>query len=507
MIFNDVATTKPPEVTVRQGRPEAVPKGNFRRTLQAETQRQKQLQPRLSEPSPKHPGAKTDGIQATSAVQESGLEQKAEDMTAVVLVTSEVQPESAPDGLTEPETAFLSPTGLEAELAEDVTQMPASSSPGTELNSSAAGKQAQAELVATLVSANLPSETVLNSTATAGQANPELAPAVPPSLELAEKPTTGSVAISTKGINTGSLSEGLAPEQSQQGSASTTGESIMTNQDTSNTTAAKLVANSDAKTQQENSRPPELASSVISKATEAPKSGETQAKADQQSAKEWAEFENRKLTGQKATVMQPSSSGENKQAGGEPRAEHAFPVARAEGTPVKFAEFNSQVLSKADVPNTAVDSQDVLNQIVRKAELMLKLNSSQMKIELHPEFLGKLTIKVMVEEGAVTARFITDNHQVKQMLEANLGMLRQTLESHGMKVERAEVDVQLNQGGLFDGSEGQRGWNWDNQFPHMTTGASLSDGSTYDAVGFLQESPAQVDNYGIQADGSMNFLI
>ena len=120
-------------------------------------------------------------------------------------------------------------------------------------------------------------------------------------------------------------------------------------------------------------------------------------------------------------MMQPSSSGENKQTGGEPRMDNAFPVARAEGTQVKFAEFN-QVLPKADVPNTTVDSQDVLNQIVRKAELMFRLNSSQMKIELHPEFLGKLTIKVMVEEGAVTARFITDNHQVKQMLEANLGL-------------------------------------------------------------------------------------
>lgn len=497
MIFNDVAATKPPEAAVRQRRLEAVPKNNFRRTLQEETQRQKQLKPRLSEPSPKHSGSKTDAAQATSAIQESRLDQKVEDMTAAVLVTSKVQSESAPDGPTEPETAFLS--GSEAELTEDLTQMLASSLTGTELNSSAAEGQAPAELAANLASANLPSD-VLNSTAIAGQDHPELAPAGKPNIA-----TTGHVPISTNGMNIGLSPEELVPEQSPQGSAST----IMTNQETSNTTAAKLVANSDAKitTQPENSRPPELASSVISKAAEAQKSGETQAKADQQNAKEWAEFENRKLTGQKATVIQPSSSGENKQTGGESRTDHAFSVARTEGTPVKFAEFNSQLLAKADVPSTAVDSQDVLNQIVRKAELLLKLNSSQMKIELHPEFLGKLTIKVMVEEGAVTARFITDNHQVKQMLEANLGILRQTLESHGMKVERAEVDVQLNQGGLFDGSEGQRGWNWDYQSPHMTTDASIPDGSTYDAVGFLQEDPAQVDNYGIQANGSLNFLI
>ena len=65
----------------------------------------------------------------------------------------------------------------------------------------------------------------------------------------------------------------------------------------------------------------------------------------------------------------------------------------------------------------------------------------------------------------VTALFITESYQVKQMLEANLGSLRHTLESHGMRVERAEVDVQLNNGGLFEGSEGQDKWNWNQQYP------------------------------------------
>jgi hypothetical protein len=43
--------------------------------------------------------------------------------------------------------------------------------------------------------------------------------------------------------------------------------------------------------------------------------------------------------------------------------------------------------------------------------------------------------------------------------------------------------------------------------PLRTTGASLTDDNAYDAVGFLHEDLAQVDHYGIQADGSLNFLI
>ncbi|HAA09630.1 MAG TPA: hypothetical protein DCD98_07690, partial [Syntrophomonas sp.] len=119
------------------------------------------------------------------------------------------------------------------------------------------------------------------------------------------------------------------------------------------------------------------------------------------------------------------------------------------------------------------------------------------------------TIKVMVEEGVVTARFITESYQVKQMLEANLGSLRHTLESHGMRVERAEVDVQLNNGGLFEGSEGQDKWNWNQQYPPNLAGSSLREGSSYDYDDFqyVQADLAVDENYGILANGGLNFLV
>ena len=97
-----------------------------------------------------------------------------------------------------------------------------------------------------------------------------------------------------------------------------------------------------------------------------------------------------------------------------------------------------------------------MEQVVRKAEVMIKQNSSEMRIQLHPEFLGKMTIKLVLEDGLLTARFITENHQVKHLLDSNLNSLRQSLESQGIRVEKTEVNVQLNNGGLFDGSEGSR---------------------------------------------------
>lgn len=107
-----------------------------------------------------------------------------------------------------------------------------------------------------------------------------------------------------------------------------------------------------------------------------------------------------------------------------------------------------------------VDPQDLLEQIVKKVEMVNKAFNTEMKIQLKPEFLGRMVIKIAVEEGVVTARFITESHQVKHLLENNLGALRQNLESQGLKVDRTEVNVQLQNGGAFQGDDSGRQQMW-----------------------------------------------
>jgi flagellar hook-length control protein FliK len=231
-----------------------------------------------------------------------------------------------------------------------------------------------------------------------------------------------------------------------------------------------------------------------------------------QATRELAEWENGKLTGQrvnpKVNTIQVASAEQN-QVSQESQTDSSLSNNRSEASLFRFSEPANQVASKTQSPTPNVNSLELFEQIVRKAELLLRQNSSQMKIQLEPEFLGKLTIKVMVEEGVVTARFITESYQVKQMLEANLGSLRQTLESHGMRVERAEVDVQLDNGGLFDGSEGQHEWNWNQRSSLNLAGSSLKESSRYDYDDFqyVQADLAMDENYGILTNGGLNFLV
>lgn len=158
-------------------------------------------------------------------------------------------------------------------------------------------------------------------------------------------------------------------------------------------------------------------------------------------------------------------------------------------------------------PKEPVDAKDLIQQIVKKAEVMLKSDISEMKMQLKPEFLGKMLIKVTIEEGAVVTRIITENQHVKQVLEANLNSLRQNLEANGMKVEKTEVSVQLfnDGGGSFNDSDSNRYPLWSEQ-QGQNRHSYQENGYAAPEMQNLSESIEESANYGI-GDGQINYLI
>lgn len=165
------------------------------------------------------------------------------------------------------------------------------------------------------------------------------------------------------------------------------------------------------------------------------------------------------------------------------------------------------------VDNKPVEVKEIIDQIVRKAELVLRQNASEIKINLKPEFLGKMTIKIAVEQGIVTARFLTENMQVKHLLESNLNTLRQALENQGIRVERTEVNVQLNNGGMFDGSEKHQEWEHENSglANYLPNGERENNHITYaeldGELNQLENGTANIDYYQELEDTTLSFLI
>lgn len=181
-------------------------------------------------------------------------------------------------------------------------------------------------------------------------------------------------------------------------------------------------------------------------------------------------------------------------------------LARSDTDLLKATANTNGTDSSRSLPTT----REIMAQIVQKTELLFTNKLSELRIDLKPEFLGRLTIKVMVEEGVVTARFIAENQQVKHMLESNLNTLRQNLEAQGIRVERAEVSVQLNNGGMFDGSEDSRQYLWEEgQFSenHQREGPY---GNNHYTGGYEDMDPVVTQgraDYDYNENGSLNFLI
>jgi hypothetical protein len=136
------------------------------------------------------------------------------------------------------------------------------------------------------------------------------------------------------------------------------------------------------------------------------------------------------------------------------------------------------------------DPQRFIDQLVKNLALVNRAGPAEVRLQLKPEFLGRMVINLTLEEGVLTARFITESHQVKGMLEANMNALKQSLSENGVKVEKTEVDVQVNTGGAFERDLGQQqrsGAAWAEQTLERVP---YSPAAGRDAVELLEENYA-----------------
>ncbi|ADG82389.1 flagellar hook-length control protein FliK [Thermincola potens] len=83
----------------------------------------------------------------------------------------------------------------------------------------------------------------------------------------------------------------------------------------------------------------------------------------------------------------------------------------------------------------------LMNIVAEKAKLVQIPGQSEFTIQLKPETLGKLQMKITVENGLITAKFTAETQQVKELLESNLANLRQNLTDLGIKVDQLEVTL------------------------------------------------------------------
>jgi flagellar hook-length control protein FliK len=96
--------------------------------------------------------------------------------------------------------------------------------------------------------------------------------------------------------------------------------------------------------------------------------------------------------------------------------------------------------------------------IVKQAQYMLKKGGGEAIVQMNPEGLGQVHIKVMLDNGKVNLEMKTQNPQTKSILESGMDDLRTALGVHKFAIDHVKVDVSTNMANSNDHGRGQEGF-------------------------------------------------
>lgn len=110
---------------------------------------------------------------------------------------------------------------------------------------------------------------------------------------------------------------------------------------------------------------------------------------------------------------------------------------------VKAVLNNSQINTEKSVFSVRqpIKTADVVNQVMEQAKVILGQDKTEMVIQLKPDHLGKLELKVVTEQGIVAAKFIAESQQVKEIIETNMQLLKDSLQKQGIAIDGVSVQV------------------------------------------------------------------
>ncbi len=119
---------------------------------------------------------------------------------------------------------------------------------------------------------------------------------------------------------------------------------------------------------------------------------------------------------------------------------------------------------------------NVLEQVVQKARLLVKGGGqSRMTLRLDPPHLGKIDMRIVVEDHNVKAIMMAENRDVKALIEQNIGALKNSLNASGLQVDEINVTTTGDQGGFMFSNENRAGENTNKNGNTNQLGAGAGD--------------------------------
>jgi flagellar hook-length control protein FliK len=102
-----------------------------------------------------------------------------------------------------------------------------------------------------------------------------------------------------------------------------------------------------------------------------------------------------------------------------------------------------------------------LPRILDRMVWMVQGGVQKTTVELSPPELGRIQLKLVIENGQIRGVLGTESPMVKELIDANLNQLRAQLEAQGFVVQSFDVMVGLDQ---HQHSQHETAWQWEPQF-------------------------------------------
>jgi flagellar hook-length control protein FliK len=104
-----------------------------------------------------------------------------------------------------------------------------------------------------------------------------------------------------------------------------------------------------------------------------------------------------------------------------------------------------KISAKKEIANAtlkrSLNTTDIINQINERLKFEFKGDTSEIRVRLNPENLGDVTLKISTLNGIVTAQFLAENERVKEIIESNFNILKNSLENQGIEIGSLSVSV------------------------------------------------------------------
>lgn len=87
------------------------------------------------------------------------------------------------------------------------------------------------------------------------------------------------------------------------------------------------------------------------------------------------------------------------------------------------------------------DHEANVQQVLNQAQYLIKRGGGEVNVQMNPEGLGQINMKVLVQDGKVNVQMATETAEAKKAIESSLSELRSGLAAHKLSVDHVKVDV------------------------------------------------------------------